>query len=170
LIDIAIKIEYPGSGIDTDRLNRAVEVVLMEEGVEAAAIIVAVVDDARIRDLNRRYLDHDEPTDVLSFDLADENGRLEGDVVVSAEMAERAATRLLWPAGDELLLYVIHGILHLVGYDDLDVPSRTDMRRRERHYLARFGLHPPAIDLAGESPDGSQEGNPELLLSHEFSP
>ena len=50
---------------------------------------MAVVDDPTIHDLNRRFLDHDEPTDVLSFMLDDEGGRLEGDVIVSADTAAR---------------------------------------------------------------------------------
>jgi probable rRNA maturation factor len=168
MFDIVIKIEQAGLAIEADRLNRAVEIILTEEGVEAAAISVAVVDDSTIHDLNRRFLDHDEPTDVLSFDLAEEDGCLEGDVVVSVETAQRAAARLEWPAGDELLLYVVHGTLHLVGYDDLDAESRMEMRGRERYYLAKFGLQPPAGDLSVESAPGSTEEKPELLLSHEF--
>jgi probable rRNA maturation factor len=168
MFDIVIKIEHAGFAIDADRLNRAVEIILTEEGVEAAAISVAVVDDSTIHDLNRRFLDHDESTDVLSFDLAEEDGRLEGDVIVSVETAQRAAAQLQWPAGDELLLYVVHGTLHLVGYDDLDAESRMEMRGRERYYLAKFGLQPPEGDPSGESAVGSTEVKPELLLAHEF--
>ena len=53
--------------VDVDGMRRAVDAVLEEEGIQTAAINVAIVDDAAIHDLNRRFLDHDEPTDVLSF-------------------------------------------------------------------------------------------------------
>jgi probable rRNA maturation factor len=153
--------------IDTDRLTRAVELILAEEGVEAAAINVAIVDDPTIHDLNRRFLDHDDPTDVLSFVLDEEAGRLEGDVIVSADTATRTAAQLQWPASDELLLYAVHGTLHLVGYDDLDPDSRSEMRERERHYLAKFGLSSPSIDPENDRLASSSKGTPELLLSHE---
>ena len=153
--------------IDADRLTRAVEMILAEEGVEAAAINLAVVDDPTIHDLNRRFLDHDEPTDVLSFLLDEEAGQLEGDVIVSADTAARTAAQLQWPASDELLLYVVHGTLHLIGYDDLDPDSRGEMRERERHYLAEFGLPSPSIDPENDRLAGSSKGTSELLLSHE---
>jgi probable rRNA maturation factor len=153
--------------VDPDRLTRAVEMILAEEGVEAAAINVAIVDDPTIHDLNRRFLDHDEPTDVLSFVLDEDAGRLEGDVIASADTASRTAAQLQWPASDELLLYVVHGALHLVGYDDLDPEGRSEMRERERFYLAKFGLTSPSIDPENDRLAASSKGKPELLLSNE---
>ena len=61
-------------------------------------------------------------------------------MIVSSETAIRSAARLGWSAEDELLLYVIHGTLHLVGYDDGTPAERDVMRRQEAHYLAGFGL------------------------------
>lgn len=166
---------------DVQRMRRTVAAVLEEEGIAAATINIAIVDDPTIHDLNRRFLSHDEPTDVLSFVLEEgrqrpdelvggdpsgsesagsesggsesggsesaggESGgsdRLEGDVIASAETAIRLAARYDWPADDELLLYVVHGMLHLVGYDDRDPASRAEMRGREQHYLAELGLRP----------------------------
>ncbi len=124
---------------DVARMRQALAAVLEEEGVAAATINVAIVDDPTIHDLNRRFLNHDEPTDVLSFLLDDSDG-IEGDVVASAETATRSASRYGWTADDELLLYVVHGTLHLVGYDDLDAASRAKMRSREKRFLAALGL------------------------------
>jgi probable rRNA maturation factor len=126
---------------DVERIRRAISTLLENEGVASAAINIAIVDDPTIHDLNRRFLNHDEPTDVLSF-LLDEADGLEGDVIASAETAIRSATRYGWPADDELLLYFIHGTLHLVGYDDLDPASLAEMRKREGYYLAQMGLKP----------------------------
>ena len=120
---------------------QAVQAILADKGIGEATITIAVVDDPAIHDLNRRFLNHDEPTDVLSFLLDDKKG-IEGDVVVSIDTAQRAAERFGWSTGDELLLYTIHGALHLVGYDDRDPESRAEMRERERHYLSPFGLRP----------------------------
>jgi probable rRNA maturation factor len=136
---------------DIGRMRGAVAAVLEEEGLADAAINIALVDDPTIHDLNRRFLNHDEPTDVLSFVLDDADG-LEGDVIVSVETAIRSAAHYHWPAADELLLYVIHGTLHLVGYDDLDPVSRAEMRSREQHYLAALGLQ-PKYDQPIEAPE-----------------
>jgi probable rRNA maturation factor len=132
---------------DVERIRRAVSTLLENEGLASAAINIAIVDDPTIHDLNRRFLNHDEPTDVLSFLLDEANG-LDGDVIASAETAIRSATRYAWPPDDELLLYIIHGTLHLVGYDDLDAASLAEMREREKHYLAEMGLKPACAPAA----------------------
>ncbi|MEQ8790774.1 MAG: rRNA maturation RNase YbeY [Pirellulaceae bacterium] len=146
--------------IDLSALARAARSVLHEEGVAAAEISLAVVDDPTIHDLNRRYLQHDYATDVLSFLLDEQQGRLEGEVIVSADTAAAAAEQYGWSLNDELLLYVVHGALHLVGYDDLDPDSKAEMRRRERLHLARFGLTPRYAedDQSGGGPVGSGPG------------
>ena len=89
-----------------------------------ATISVAVVDDDAISELNGEFLGHQGPTDVLSFVLEQGEDFLDGEVVVSAETAQRAAAEFGWSAAEELLLYVIHGALHLAGYDDA-TPRRS---------------------------------------------
>ena len=79
---------------------------------------MAIVDDPTIHELNRRYLDHDYATDVLSFAFEQSPVLIDGEIVVSGYMAAATAARCGWPAEDELLLYLIHGTLHLVGFDD----------------------------------------------------
>jgi probable rRNA maturation factor len=129
--------------IDRRRLRRAVRMVLQDAGITEATMSVAVVDDPTIRDLHRRHLGLDEPTDVLSFPLEEGEGGLEGEVVVGAGTAKRQARRYGWSPADELLLYVIHGVLHLVGHDDHTRCQRAAMRAGEARYLARFGLEVP---------------------------
>src|SRR4029450_4248528 len=94
-------------------------------GVETACFSAApsssaVGDEKTIHELNRRHLDHDWPTDVLSFVLEDDGEHLEGEVLLSADTAATAADELGNSAAEEQLLYVIHGMLHLVGYNDKD--------------------------------------------------
>lgn len=140
---VEIANEQSTCSIDESLISRAVLEILAGEGVAAGRISVAVVDDPTIHEINRRHLEHDYPTDVISFVLEDEDGYLDGEVIVSADTACTVAKDLGWAAENELLLYVVHGTLHLVGYDDQAEPDREGMRIRERHYLARFGLVPP---------------------------
>jgi probable rRNA maturation factor len=137
--------------MDAAILRRAVATVLAGESVTSATISVAVVDDPTMRDLNRRYLNHDYNTDVLSFLLEETDGQLDGEVIVSADTAIIRAEEFAWSAGDELLLYVIHGTLHLTGYDDHSDADRGRMRRKEMQYLNELGLDPERADPSGKS-------------------
>ncbi|MBX3413813.1 MAG: rRNA maturation RNase YbeY [Pirellulales bacterium] len=128
------------------RLVEAVRVVLAGEGVAAAEISIAVVDDPTIHAINRDFLQHDFATDVITFALGDEGGLLEGEIVVSAETARTVAGRHGVEPADELVLYLIHGALHLTGYDDLSSAPRARMRAREQHYLAALGLELVPVD------------------------
>jgi probable rRNA maturation factor len=162
--------------IDEAFLQEVVARTLAEEGVCWAQISLAIVDDPTIHELNRRHLDHDEPTDVLSFPLAPgpvdpgvkspprsssrsqperswspssrasrrrgSGKSLEGEVIVSAETAARRAPDFAWSPHDELVLYLVHGLLHLAGYDDLNPAEKRIMRRRERAILSLWGLTP----------------------------
>ncbi len=140
MLSIEITNQQEALRFNHDRLKRAAQAVLGDAGIVAGSLSIAVVDDPAIHALNRRYLAHDYPTDVLSFPLEREGNRLEGEVVASAETAVRVARRFGWTADDELLLYVIHGALHLVGYDDTTHELRAAMRTAQRRYLSAFGL------------------------------
>jgi probable rRNA maturation factor len=92
---------------------------------------VALVDDVTIAIINRQFLNHVGPTDVISFDLGDGLG----EVIVSAERAVVVARRLRRPPTDELALYLVHGLLHLAGLDDRTPAQRHAMRHAERRVL-----------------------------------
>lgn len=128
--------------VAASRLLAAVRLILEAEALVDASVSLAVLDDPTMHALNRRYLQHDYPTDVLSFVLDSGPGRLDGEVLVSADTAAAASRQYAWTVDDELLLYVIHGTLHLVGYDDQTPADRAVMRERERFFLARFALTP----------------------------
>jgi len=123
------------------RLCEGVRAVLLGERIRAADVSIVVVDNRTIHRLNRRFLSHDEPTDVITFSL-EEGDCVEGEIYASADTAATAAQRFGWTMADELHLYVIHGALHLAGYDDSSPAARRKMRSRERRYLAKFGLKP----------------------------
>jgi len=140
MLAIDITNEQDRLDVDEARLREVAAAILRDAGYTAGSLSIAIVDDPTIHELNRKFLDHDYPTDVLSFVLEQEPGRLEGEVIVSADTAQRTAEKLSWTAGDELLLYVVHGTLHLVGHDDLSDEPRAAMRKAERAYLARLGV------------------------------
>jgi probable rRNA maturation factor len=134
--------------VDRARIREIARTVLEGEGISQAEISIAFVDNDTIRTLNNRYLRHDEPTDVLSFPLGDGKGRPSGEVVIGAEVALAQAAARGHAADAELALYVIHGLLHLCGYDDVEPAAARELGERERHYLEMLGL--PAISPARE--------------------
>lgn len=143
MLDIAIANEQRVVDVDERRLRAAVELVMSDAGVTEATISLAIVDDEAIHVLNRRYLDHDEPTDVLSFVLEEGDETLDGEIVASGERAAAVAPGYGWSSADELLLYVVHGALHLVGHDDQTEETVELMRAAEAVTLAKLGVTLP---------------------------
>ena len=141
--------------VDREALTRLVRGVLAGEDVHQGSISIALVDNATIHDINRRYLEHDWPTDVISFPLSEpDEPALAGELVVSAEMAATTALEVGADPWAELALYVAHGLLHLCGYDDATDADAQAMRRREDEVLAREGLT-NTFPLVGLAPAGS---------------
>jgi probable rRNA maturation factor len=127
--------------VDRGRMRDIARAVLAGEDIADYEISLAFVDNPTIHVLNKRYLNHDEPTDVLSFPLSDPSvKKLAGELVIGVEVAKERAAELGHTVDAELALYVIHGLLHLCGYDDKSDAGERAMRERERHYLQALGL------------------------------
>jgi probable rRNA maturation factor len=138
-----IAVASPQEAVSVDRgLMRGIaRTVLDGEGVSDYEISLAFVDDATIHRLNLRYLQHDEPTDVLSFPLSDHGSKkLADELVIGTEVALARAREHGHDVQHELGLYVIHGLLHFCGFDDHEPRDARLMRARERHYLGQLGL------------------------------
>ena len=122
---------------DTAALKRNAAVIDVAAGIVAHEVCVTLVSDERIHALNRDYRDKDRPTDVLSFaqnegEFADMNAELLGDVIISVETAERQREVRGLTLVEEVTHLLIHGILHLRGYDhELDAEAEI-MEAEER--------------------------------------
>lgn len=143
---IAIHAPQEAVPIDHGRMRAIARAVLEGEGVNDYEISLAFVDNPMIHRLNKQYLDHDEPTDVLTFPYSGANAKkLEGELILGVEVAQEQATERGHDVHTELALYVIHGLLHLCDYDDKSLQDEKVMRERERHYLAQLGLPPLVV-------------------------
>ena len=161
--------------VDFGALRQAVLQSLRIESVAEAVISVSLVDSETIHAINRSHLQHDYPTDVLSFQLdwthpgleaagcGDESrsagAHIEGEIIASVEFAQSAAERLDWGLQSELTLYVVHGMLHICGYDDRNPAERQIMRSREATVFTHLGLPtiPRHEDAAVQSGECRQE-------------
>jgi probable rRNA maturation factor len=131
--------------VSTPRLRATAEAALRALGRADLHVDVSVVDDPAIRRLNARYLHRRRITDVLAFDLhAPGPSRLMGEVIVCADSARRQARGLGVPVALELDLLVVHGLLHLAGWNDREPREARLMHKREREILAETGRRAPS--------------------------
>ena len=123
--------------IDDRQVESLVRFVLEAEGYTRGGVEVAFVDDVTIARLHEQFMDEPGPTDVITFPLVDPDDPEHslGEVVVSTETAIRQAPEFGLDPRDESLLYVVHGVLHIVGYDDQEAQEREQMTQRQLQLL-----------------------------------
>ena len=127
----------PGPRVSADRVRRIALRALGALGRRREDVHVTLVDDATIRRLNARHLGARRATDVLAFNLeAPGPSPLLGEVIVSVDTARRQARRHRVPLALEVDLLVVHGVLHLAGFDDADPADARRMHERERQILS----------------------------------
>lgn len=135
---VANEQSYP---VDTVRSAELARHALSAEQVDdEAELSILFVGSDHIRRLNHRYAGDDYATDVLAFPLLEEedDGYMLGDVVICPEVAEGNARKLGHPLAHELDTLLVHGTLHLLGYDHQDERQRTRMEKRQGELLASF--------------------------------
>lgn len=135
-----VKINKQAVSEITEKILRAEKKKDFREDFE---ISINFVNDRRIRAINKEYLGHDYFTDVISFALTEGEDTqfcpfALGDIFISIDTAQRQANLYETSLRDELLLYLIHGVLHILSYDDIDSENRKIMKRKENFYFKKF--------------------------------
>jgi len=128
--------------VNPSHIKRVVKSVLKSENMENAEVSVALVDNERMAEINARYRNTNSPTDVLAFPLEknlDGKGTLLADIIASCEMANERARELNISPQAELMFYIVHGLLHILGYDDATAKGRRAMNKLQRRLLREFG-------------------------------
>jgi len=125
--------------LDEEALKKLLTKVLQRGGEKRARVSVALVDDKTMAGLNRRYLGRRGPTDVLAFPF-DQGpaGKDLGEIVISVETARKVARRRKKSIKQEIYLYAVHGLLHLLGFDHKTPSEAKEMRKKEIEALANL--------------------------------
>jgi len=124
--------------IPRKKITALVEFVVAAQSTQVDEVDIAVVTSSRIAALNRRYLQHAGSTDVLSFDLSVPGGGIIAQVVVCGDVAvSQARSRRIGPQR-ELMLYIVHGLLHVMGFDDTTPQAAEKMYARQEELLEAF--------------------------------
>ena len=113
------------------------ENVVISESRSIQRIDIYILNDDSIRGINREFLEHDYFTDVITFDYSDAND-IRGEIYISYDTVVEIATRYKNAAYNELLRVILHGVLHLLGYDDKSDSEQELMRKMEDRYLEEF--------------------------------
>ncbi|MBN8551560.1 MAG: rRNA maturation RNase YbeY [Caulobacterales bacterium] len=122
-----------------DRVHQAATIALEKAG----AVTVSLTDDDAVADLNQRFRGKTGPTNVLSFPAPETAQPFLGDVILAFGVCEREAVAQGKSLSDHLQHLVVHGVLHLQGFDHLDDIEAREMEDRERMILARLGVSDP---------------------------
>lgn len=138
---MAVSVYYQKEGFrvrDSGALRSWILKIIGNEGYSAGKISYIFTDDAMILSLNRRFLEHDYHTDVITFDMSEDQQSVDAEIYISVDTVRKNAGLLKIPFRMELARVMAHGILHLVGYNDTDEMSRMKMREREDFYLKSY--------------------------------
>ncbi|MBK9291952.1 MAG: rRNA maturation RNase YbeY [Bacteroidetes bacterium] len=116
---------------DTHKLVSWIEHIVSGEGKRVGELVFYLVSNSKILEINKQYLQHDYFTDIITFDLSQSPQILRGEIFISLEMVEENALLYNKSVENELNRVIIHGVLHLLGYDDHTEKDRSEMRAKE---------------------------------------
>lgn len=147
---VQVQIEEPFvADVSAERLRHYALATLEAEGCEGGTLTLVLTDDEALRTLNQTFLDIDAPTDVLSFGgeapdfvIPPDADVYLGDVVISYPRAQAQARAASHSIQQELALLVVHGVLHLLGYDHVRPEDQAEMWKRQADILTLLGLTP----------------------------
>ena len=121
-----------------NRLKDFIRQMILKEGLTLESINYIFCSDQYLLVINKKYLNHDYYTDIITFNMSTNSEPLMAEVYISVERVRENAKLLNIPVGDELLRVMFHGVLHLCGYNDKKPVQKLEMRERENHYLRLY--------------------------------
>ena len=128
------------------KLNQAFELICIEEGLSNCSVNIKIVDDNEIEDLNKKFRNKDQPTNVLSFTNEDISKQITnnlGDIAISYEFVERESKEQDKSFDDHVVHMFIHGIYHILGFDHKDDPMADKMENKEIILLKKLNINNP---------------------------
>ena len=136
-----ISCDCPDLNLVFDSYKTLIEQICRRFNAEQATISVAIINDEAIKEVNEKFLHTPETTDVISFDLSDEGQNEKSyELVINAEQALRQAKKLNLSIEAELALYITHGMLHNLGFNDADENQSKKMHDMENQILQQGGF------------------------------
>jgi rRNA maturation RNase YbeY len=136
LKNLSIIVKY-GIKINKTNVHKIVSYLTKELNFTISSLNIIFISEYEIEKINKKFLDHDGSTDVITFNYFD-NKELDGEIVISVDDAQYYAAKYKVSLSRELMRLVIHGILHMVGYDDQTTSDKKVMKSLENKYVKIF--------------------------------
>lgn len=124
--------------ISLPMLREITAAALAELKIEGPDLGIILIGAPEMASLNEKFLGHEGPTDVITFDYRNPGAGIHGEIFVCVEEAERQSKEFGTSWQLEMVRYVVHGILHLLGHDDLKPATRRKMKQAERRILGKL--------------------------------
>ena len=128
------------SSINKREVHKLISSLMEEFNLTISFLSISFINSARLKDVNKEYLKHDYETDVITFNYSKKIKEIDGEILISFEEADRNSKKYKVTYGKELCRLVIHGMLHLLNFDDKDTKSKKIMKRMENKLILSYNF------------------------------
>ena len=128
------------SSINKRAVHKLISSVMQEFNLTISFLSISFINSDRLRDVNKEYLKHDYETDVITFNYSKKMKDIDGEILISFEEADRNSKKYKVTYGKELSRLVIHGMLHLLNFDDKNTKSKKIMKRMENKLILSYNF------------------------------
>ena len=135
-----LQIYSQDSSINKRVIHKLISALMEEFNLTISFLSISFINSARLRDVNKEYLKHDYETDVITFNYSKKIKEIDGEILISFEEADRNSKKYKVTYGKELCRLVIHGMLHLLNFDDKDTKSKKIMKQMENELINRYNF------------------------------
>tara|TARA_Y100001954_G_C15812355_1_gene605797 strand:- start:1394 stop:1828 length:435 start_codon:yes stop_codon:yes gene_type:complete len=136
--EVSIFYDHPTTPIIENNLKSLCREVLISEGFERYSLSIIFVDDEKLKKMKKKYFNQDLYTDVIAFNLSDDKSKLDGEIYISFDAIKINSELYKTNINNELQRIVVHGILHLMGYEDNTKDKKEEMTKTEDFFLLNF--------------------------------
>lgn len=135
-MDVNISLPFNGLKLNISALEKLIAGVCKDISLSGDSISVIFINDDELAAMHETYLNDPSPTDVITFNLGEET--IEGEIYISIDMARKQATDFNVSVDEEVIRLIVHGLLHLAGFDDLEEDAKTEMKMYENRLVEAY--------------------------------
>lgn len=117
------------------QIRKGIRSIFYDHQIAFTSISIVTMNDESLLEINKNFLSHDYYTDIITFSYEEDDSPVEGELLISIDRVKENALDLRVEYLHELLRVIFHGILHLVGYNDVTVNEKEEMRTKETYYI-----------------------------------
>jgi rRNA maturation RNase YbeY len=129
---------YKKSQLTKREIHKIVAIMINDLSVEFTSLQINVLSDSQIIELNKKHLKHDYNTDIITFNYSENLSIIDGEIFISLEDAELNSAKYEVSVKEELIRLIVHGILHLVGFDDNLTGEKRKMKIKENYFVEKI--------------------------------